>query len=180
MQVLERASHVAVIAAALFVLGTTMYDRVSVPAKRVDPALQLVQKYKEKAPPLPGAIQTGKSATVVLFISQHCPFCAQSMPFYERLSRLRAASSNDFALLAYVPEGEKPTSGVAYLGRRGVTTDSVGAASFPDIGVKGTPTVLLLDATGRVRAAWVGALMPKEEKDVLSRIRQLCGKCASV
>jgi hypothetical protein len=37
------------------------------------------------------------------------------------------------------------------------------------IGVRGTPTVLLVDGSGKVKQAWVGRLDEKSQQDLLSQ-----------
>jgi hypothetical protein len=37
--------------------------------------------------------------------------------------------------------------------------------------VRGTPTLILVDGDGKVADAWVGALPPEKENEVISRLR---------
>ena len=44
-------------------------------------------------------------------------------------------------------------------------------AQLDSLGVKGTPTLLIVDQSGTVRQSWVGRLTAERETEVLSRIK---------
>lgn len=105
---------------------------------------------------------------LVLVLSQTCRFCEQEMPFYQSLSeQLRGHAS----LLALFPPGEKEPE--KYLASRSVHVDRVVSGSYMELGVRGTPTLLLVDARGKIKRAWVGALAPEQHKDVIESVLKL-------
>ena len=61
--------------------------------------------------------------------------------------------------------------GQAYLGQLGFTADDVKQSQLEAIGVRGTPTLILVDDKGAVKESWVGKLPPDKESEVLKRLR---------
>lgn len=58
--------------------------------------------------------------------------------------------------------------GGAMLRSGGVIVDGIFSQPLESIKVTETPTLLLLDSSGRVDNVWVGQLSPQGEKDVIS------------
>ena len=56
----------------------------------------------------------------------------------------------------------------AYLTSQGVHVNEVKQATLNSIGVRGTPTLLLVDKAGVVTNVWVGKLQPDQEAQVLN------------
>jgi hypothetical protein len=91
------------------------------------------------------------------------------MPFYQQLSAARSPAK--FSVIAVVPEGlDTRDQGAAFFGDHGVTIDSVLPMRFKDVGVSGTPTLVLLDSGGRVKSVWTGELNSAKQAEVLSQI----------
>jgi thioredoxin-related protein len=103
--------------------------------------------------------------TLVLAISNTCHFCTDSAPFYKRLAQNRG----DTRVVAVFPQPIE--DGREYLERLGVSVDEVKQVGLDQIGVRGTPTLLLVDNSGVVKDSWVGRLPPEQEKSVLDALR---------
>jgi len=71
-------------------------------------------------------------------------------------------------LVAVLPQ--PVADGQKYLSKLGVSVDEVRQLPLDKIGVQGTPTLILLDASGIVRNSWVGFLPPEAELDVLNTL----------
>ena len=50
--------------------------------------------------------------------------------------------------------------------------DQVKQATMGQIGVQGTPTMLLVNGAGVVTKFWVGKIQPEQEQDVLAALRK--------
>lgn len=99
--------------------------------------------------------------TLILAISSACHFCTESAPFYRRLTEIRGKTR----LVAILPQSVQ--DGKEYLKRLGVAVDQIKQASLDQIGVRGTPTLLLVDSSGVVKRTWVGKLNRDQEQAVL-------------
>jgi len=101
--------------------------------------------------------------TLILAISTHCHFCAESVPFFQRIrERVGDKIVTAVVLPETVEEGQK------YLAERQVRATEVRQVSLAGLGVSGTPTILLVDDSGIIRNIWVGKLDASGQDKVLS------------
>jgi hypothetical protein len=85
------------------------------------------------------------------------------LPFYKRLTEQSRGRLNVVAVLPQPqPEAAK------FLGDSGVVADQILSASPDSLGVRGTPTVLLVDGNGKVTRAWLGKLDEKGQQELLA------------
>jgi peroxiredoxin len=159
---LEILSNVAVTIAAIAVCVTLarQYFPGEVPGSP--------ESFQGKSVNMASITATPGNRNVVLALSQTCRFCEQEMPFYRNLSALAARAKTH--VYAVFPPSEKESD--KYLERHSVRTDGVTSTALDAIGVRGTPTLLLIDATGKIERAWVGALTDAQEKEVLQTVQR--------
>jgi hypothetical protein len=104
---------------------------------------------------------------VVLGISTQCRFCEDSMPFYQAPRRAASQSRQRVVLVCASAE---PTERVrSFLERNGLDPDAI-ILPPPDAPLLATPTLTLIDSSGKIVAAWVGRLSPAQERKALSLI----------
>lgn len=164
---IELFANLAIILAAISLVAV-LAKRFVFPSPARNPssdARELKAGMKLSLPDLDFA-QSNK--TLVLFLSNTCHFCTESAPFYQRLVRERAQRGN-FRLTAVLPQ--PVTDGHVYLSGLGVSIDEVRQASPEAMGVRGTPTLALVNNAGVVTDAWLGKLTPDTEAEVLSRLQ---------
>ena len=65
-----------------------------------------------------------------------------------------------------------------YLKKQGIAADSVFSMPVSQIGVKGTPTLLLLDGQNKLIESWVGKLNSQEESEVIAHLKKACPECS--
>jgi hypothetical protein len=107
--------------------------------------------------------------TVVLVVSSHCGFCRNSLPFYQRLSAMAGATkSTATRVVAVCPEPQATCS--SFLADGQVQVDEV--VGLPDrrIRVRGTPTVIVLDANRTISHIWTGQLDRREEEEAIQTL----------
>lgn len=117
---------------------------------------------------LPGINWSDSEETVVIALSNKCHFCTESAPFYQRLTREVAAAKNVRVVAVFpheVGEGKK------YLEGLNVPIADIAQAQLNSFGVRGTPTLVIVDKSGTVKQSWVGRLTADRETEVLSRIK---------
>jgi len=103
--------------------------------------------------------------TLVLAISSTCHFCTDSATFYQTLIQ----NKKDTRIVAVLPQ--TVAEGKSYLQKLGVSVDEVRQLPLDKIGVRGTPTLMLINASGAVADSWIGKLSPDKEADVLKRLQ---------
>ena len=113
---------------------------------------------------LPGVDWSKSEGTIVLALKAGCRFCTDSASFYKKLAARQAANSG-VGLIAVFPE--ELDSSKSYLSSIGVSIQDIRHSPLYSLGISGTPTVLLVDATGLVTNSWIGRLDPSREEQVL-------------
>jgi hypothetical protein len=73
-------------------------------------------------------------------------------------------------LVSWTLSNEEATQ---YLSEIDVAVDDILNLSLADIKVTATPTLLLVDSSGKVKEVWVGKLNPAREKEVIDRLFEL-------
>jgi peroxiredoxin len=106
--------------------------------------------------------------TVLLALSDKCRFCTDSAPFYQKLTRELADRKNVRVVAVFPQEIDQ---GKKYLDGLNVQVAQVAQASLDSFGVRGTPTLVIVDKSGTVKQSWVGRLTAERESEVLSRIK---------
>lgn len=112
---------------------------------------------------LPGVQWPPSQDTLVLGISATCHFCKDSLPFYRQLAAQLQGRVN---VVAVLPQEQNEAD--AFLQRAGVTGVKVVSQDLGKIGVYATPTLLLVDSTGKVKDSWVGELDADHQKKLLA------------
>lgn len=161
-RIVEIAANIAIILVAIVIVGNFLWPR-------------LRSKQKFSAPPvgsivsLSGVDWQKNGNTLVMVLQKGCRFCEESAPFYRRLHDQRSGSQP--RMMAVIP-GDKAEN-VRYLSDHGVLADDVIDTSLEEIKVDATPTVLLVDQSGRVKGVWIGKLDESREKEVMQKAFEL-------
>lgn len=148
----------AVVLVLLFMKGYGLRGRDNSPLSAISPGTALTVKdvrWEEG------------DRTVVLALSKGCHFCSESASFYRRLAEL-ARRSPRLQLVAALPQGEE--EGREYLSSLGVSIEHVKQAPLDTLGVQGTPTLILVNADGKVMRSWIGELPPDEERRAIEAV----------
>lgn len=115
---------------------------------------------------LPGVDLSSGEKTLLLVLQKGCHFCTESGPFYQRLAR-ETSRDGRVRVVAVLPQD--PGEGRQYLSDLGVPVSNVTQASLDSLGVKGTPTLIMV-SHGTVSDVWVGKLPAEGEAEVLSKL----------
>lgn len=102
--------------------------------------------------------------TLVLFISTGCQYCIASTPFYQRLVQAHPK----IPIIVAFPQKEDVAR--EYLVKQKIPVSEVISAPQLLQETTGTPTLMLVDKTGKVKKAWVGLLSPSTEREVFKQI----------
>lgn len=117
---------------------------------------------------VPGINWSDSEETVVIALSQKCRFCTESAPFYQKLVG-ELAGRKGVRVVAVFPH--EASEGKKYLDELQVPVTEVTQAPLASFGVRGTPTLMIVDKSGKVRESWVGMLTADRESEVLSRVK---------
>lgn len=158
---LDRIANIAVIVAvvvflALVVRGDFAWHRI--PQTAQAPSQNLIGTTVS----LPGVQFPKDRSSLLLVVSTQCHFCKDSLPFYKDLT---AKSHGRLNVVAVLPQPQAEAQ--KFLQDAGVEANQVVTATPDTLGVRGTPTVLLVDSSGKVKHEWVGRLDQSGQKDLL-------------
>jgi hypothetical protein len=104
---------------------------------------------------------------LVLALSTTCHFCSESAEFYKKL--VPEAIGHGIPIVAVLPQ---PTAeGRSYLDGLGVNVRNVLQTPLAAVDAAGTPTLLVVDRSGKISNAWVGKLAPQQEGQVLASLQ---------
>lgn len=117
---------------------------------------------------MPGVDWSESNQTILLALSNKCHFCSESAPFYQRLTR-ELAQRKDVRLVAVFPQETEEAK--RYLSDLAVPIADVRQGELASIGVRGTPTLIIVDRTGTIKQSWTGRLSAERESEVLSLIK---------
>lgn len=164
---LEDLSNIAVVVAAIVVCVVLVRNQLHSSQLRPNP-LGSPSSLEGKTIDLAAITAVPAERNVLLVISQTCHFCEEEMPFYRDIGE--AAVQVSARVYAVFPPGQAEPD--KFLSARSVRTDGVVIHAFDKLGVRGTPTLLVVDDRGKIERAWVGALNLAQEKEVLQVVRR--------
>lgn len=162
----ELLANIAIIVVALL-LSTVLIKHYLLPAHQIEPIPQS-QIQPGAQIPLTGVDWAANGQTLLLVLSEGCHFCSESAPFYQRLVHI-TTGRDDVRLVALLPQDI--TRGRQYLSGLGVPISEVRQVNLASLGVRGTPTLVLVDSAGKVTGVWIGKLLTEAEAEVLSRLQ---------
>ena len=116
---------------------------------------------------LPGVDWAQNKRTLVLVLSTQCHYCTDSAPFFQRIQK---GAAKNLKMVAVLPQAVDDSR--KYLEGEGVHVDDIKQTQLSTIGVTGTPTLLLVDGSGKVADAWQGKLQPEQEAAVLAVLKR--------
>lgn len=104
--------------------------------------------------------------TLVIYSRKGCRFCTESMSFYKKL----AEKKDEFATKIIVVSTDTVETSKEYFAENGVNLSEFRQSKSIVSGLRGTPTLLLVDNKGKVLSVWVGRLPKEKEKEVVSQL----------
>ncbi len=119
--------------------------------------------------PLPELSGAAAKPRLLMVVASTCHFCTDSMTFYRELVELKHQRWPTLELVAV--SRERPAVLKSYLEKHSLKVDT--AVYIPqDSGFKVTltPTLILLDAPGRVLKIWVGKLSKDGERGAIAAV----------
>jgi hypothetical protein len=161
----EMATNAAILVAALLLCWKIIDARRPPAGNSISDGSELVGV---RLPSPPSYTWKQNPETLVLAIKSGCRFCENSFPFYRRLIDDAKNHGSRVHLLAVMPD--PPESGHILLGKNELHLDALFAQNLETVKVNATPTLLLLNAEGRIEKAWIGQLDKKQEDAVLGAV----------
>lgn len=163
---LEVTTNVAVVVVAIVVLSVfalTFFNHYQ--KTQVQAGLQRGQKLDR----LPVATKNNAAQTLLVVMNTTCHYCSESIPFYNQLVETQHNTNNTTAIIAVFPNSENEVKEYVRQNQLNITTIAA-SIDFKALHVAGTPTIILIDNSGKIRDFWVGKLSKDEEQQVIKAV----------
>jgi thiol-disulfide isomerase/thioredoxin len=162
---LEVVTNLAVLAVCITIGVVLLRGRTA--TSQTAQAAQTINQGIAKGDMFPnvGAVKYDQaSETLVLALNTRCHFCKESLPFYRKL----VAQNRGAQIVALFPNPD--TEVRDYLETEKLSVQKVAELDFAKFQIGGTPTLVLVDRSGKVRNVWNGKLTDAGQKEVLSAL----------
>jgi hypothetical protein len=107
--------------------------------------------------------------TLILALNVDCRYCTRSVPFYNSLAAARQENGDQVNIVAAFINKD-PALVKSYAGEKQLSVNSIAGVDFDKLGVHSTPTIILVDSTGKVLDSWTGELQPDGEREVFAAL----------
>lgn len=104
---------------------------------------------------------------LLIAMTLDCEPCVESAPFYREIAR-RSRVSGRIDVIALFPTGTGQLT--EFLNSHQLPLETVKTANFDEIRLSTTPTLILLDRSGKIVDFWIGKLSEEDEQHVLNRL----------
>lgn len=123
------------------------------------------------APAIPGIAYSDADLTLIVAVSSRCRFCSDSMPFYRRLM---AEARTRRGRVQFVAMGIEDSNVLReYLAQHAVVPDALVNGREAQFPLRATPTLMVVEGSGRVVASLQGLLTGEQETNVMEIMRRL-------
>ena len=157
---IEVAANIVVILLAVVIASVYLRDRFSAHGPEPNEV-----KAGDRLPRLEGWDWSAHERTLVLVLKKGCHFCEDSAPFYQRLAANHRPEGTDAAIVAVFPDAADAVKEAVQ--SEGLGVHALAGVPLEKLKVSGTPSLLLVDKSGKVLNAWIGMLSPKQELEVM-------------
>ena len=159
---LEIATNILIILVALLIGGTYLKSHYG----RQEGNLAIGETIN--APP--GYDWHSSAPTLVIAVRDGCVYCERSYPFYRQLQGLEHDKHLKAHLLMITPDDSARAA--ALLSGQGITSQAITDTPLGSIKVSSTPTLLLVDANGRLLQSWVGELDAAKSDALIAQLQK--------
>ena len=108
---------------------------------------------------------SGRDSTAVIAMRDGCHFCEESVSFYAHLVSMERQKEIRTHIIFVLPDTKS-------IGKSDVPENASDSQVFYNVplrsfGVTGTPSILLIDKSGKIARVWLGRLTPDQENRVI-------------
>lgn len=170
---LEMLANVSIVAAALVFCATMVKDRWTNKAAAAPRDLTAATEGRLLSSQLnlPGVRWDQASKTLVMALSTQCHFCQESTPFYKALTTSPSVTSKRVSILMVFPQPQNDAE--TFVRDKDINGDRIVSMPLQKLGITSTPTLLLVDRSGKVERLWIGVLSHLQQKDLLEELAKL-------
>lgn len=167
-RIVQFGSNIAIIIIAFLLGFVVIKQSLFDPAPRTNysPSRPAQENLVGKTLPLENVNWKENKKTLVIYLSTTCRYCTESSPFYREL--VEEYSSDGTKIIAVLPQPVEEAK--EYLKSNGVNIIQVYSTSLSSIGLRSTPTLMLVNEEGVISHYWRGKLSENKEAEVLQKL----------
>lgn len=158
---LEIITNTAVLLVAVAVLSAFTWSYFT---RTLTPELQSGFKRGQDFTQLPPSIYSGSTQTLIIALNTKCSYCSESLPFYKRLAEIQRRNDRATRVVAIFPDAEDEVR--QYTRQNQLDIETIPAVDFRMLDLAGTPTITLVDNSGKVLDFWIGKLSEDSEQSL--------------
>lgn len=167
MKKIKTGLEVLCYAVVIAFCGISIYNGYFGNSSQNDPNGMPFIKAGEKHEALADVVHLNKKATVILALSDACPFCNESLPFFKTLIEERNKTNEDIAVITAVGHSRIMDNMDEVLKRNELEVDGLVNLDFAALKITGVPAVILVDNEGEVQRVWRGKPSAQYQKEIL-------------
>jgi hypothetical protein len=120
-------------------------------------------------PAIAGVDYKQTSRTLILALNVDCRYCTRSVPFYNSLAEARQENADQVNIVgAFINKDAALVK--SYVEEKQLSVHAIAGVDLDKLGVHMTPTLILVDNTGKVLDSWRGELQPDGEREVFAAL----------
>ena len=159
--ILDVATNVVVVLFAVVAIGVLVKNYFAPP----DAKTSVSVKTGSVLPEIAGVDYKQTPRTLILALNVDCRYCTRSVPFYNSLAVARQENTSQVNIVAAFINKDA-TLVKSYAEEKQLLVQTISGVDLDKLGVHTTPTLILVDNTGKVLDSWRGELQPDGEREV--------------
>ena len=120
-------------------------------------------------PEIPGVDYKQTPRTLILALNVDCRYCSKSVPFYNTLVESQHQNAGQFKIVAAFINKDAALV-KSYVEEKQLSVPAIPGIDLDRLGVHLTPTLILVDSSGKVLDSWRGALQSEGEREVFDAL----------
>jgi hypothetical protein len=162
-EILDLTTNVVVVVFAVVAIGVLAKNYFAPPSAQTSAGIQKGSAF----PGIAGVDYKQAPRTLILALNVDCRYCTKSVPFYNRLAESQREHAGQFNIVAaFINKEEDRVK--SYAEEKQLSVPTLPRIDLDKLGIHTTPTLVLVDNTGKVLDSWRGALQPDGEREVFN------------
>lgn len=163
--ILDVTTNIVVVVFAVVAIGILVKNYFSSQVARPNGVL----KTGSILPQIPGFDYKRAPRTLILALNVDCRYCTRSLPFYNSLVEARKENAAQSSIVAaFINQDAGLVK--SYAEEKQLAVQAIAGVDLDKLGVQTTPTLILVDSTGKVLDSWRGELKPDGEREVFNAL----------
>ena len=169
---IEIVTNLAVIFAAIVFSATIVHEYwFQKPGLALGAVARTENSLKGTQLQLEGVRWNGVNKTLVMALSTACHYCQDSIPFYQQVSQSSAVKTGHVAIVTVFPQTKEEAE--SFVKINDIRAGNILSTPLESVRATATPTLYLVDSTGKIENVWIGELSRTQQQELLEKLAKL-------